>query len=77
MLAIAMGARALPGDRVPAGHVTLDVIRRVAKPVIVIPPDVRVPAGDRPLRLLAPVDAERPSAAALRQLLDAMPTSRS
>jgi nucleotide-binding universal stress UspA family protein len=72
VFAIAMGARALPGNRVPAGHVALDVIRRVAKPVIVVPPDVRVPAGDRPLRLLAPVDAERPSASALRRLLDAM-----
>lgn len=70
VLAIAMGARALPGNRVPAGHVALDVIRRVAKPVIVIPPDVRVPTGDRPLRLLAPIDAERPSASALRHVLD-------
>jgi hypothetical protein len=72
VLAIAIGARALPGNQVPAGHVALDVIRRVAKPVIVVPPDVRVPAGDRPLRLLAPVDAERASASALRQVLDAM-----
>jgi hypothetical protein len=72
VLAIAMGARALPGNRVPAGHVALDVIRRVAKPVIVIPPDVRVPAGDRPLRLLAPVDTGHPSASALRRVLDAM-----
>jgi nucleotide-binding universal stress UspA family protein len=75
VLAIAIGARALPGDRMPAGHVALDVIRRVAKPVIVVPPDVRVPAGDRPLRLLAPVDDERPGADALRRLLDEMPTS--
>jgi nucleotide-binding universal stress UspA family protein len=72
VFAIAVGARALPGNRVPAGHVTLDLIRHVAKPVIVIPPDVRVPGGDRPLRLLAPVDAERPSISALRQLLDEM-----
>jgi nucleotide-binding universal stress UspA family protein len=72
VLAIAMGARALPGNRVPAGHVALDVIRRVAKPVIVVPPDVRVPAGNPPVRVLAPVDAERRSAGALRQLLDKM-----
>jgi nucleotide-binding universal stress UspA family protein len=72
VLAIAIGARALPGDRVPAGHVALDLIRRIAKPVVVVPPDVRVPTGDRPLRLLAPVDAERPSANALRRLLDEM-----
>jgi len=75
VLGIAIGARALPANRVPAGHVTLDMIRRVAKPVIVVPPDVRVPTGNRPLRLLAPVDAERPSADALRRLLDEMPTS--
>jgi nucleotide-binding universal stress UspA family protein len=72
VLAIAIGARALPGNRVPAGHVALDVIRRVSKPVIVVPPDVRVPGGDRPLRLLAPVDTERPSASALQHLLDEM-----
>jgi hypothetical protein len=70
--AIAIGTRALPGDRMPAGHVALDVIRRIAKPVIVVPPDVRVPAGDRPLRLLAPVDDERPSANALRRVLEAI-----
>lgn len=75
VVAIAIGARALPGDRVPAGHVALDVIRRIAKPVIVVPPDVRVPAGSRPLRLLAPVDDRRPSTDALRRLLDEMPAS--
>jgi nucleotide-binding universal stress UspA family protein len=72
VLAIAIGARGLPGNRVPAGHVALDVIRRVPKPVIVVPPDVHVPPGDRPLRLLAPVDTERRSASALQQLLDEM-----
>jgi Universal stress protein family len=75
VLGIAIGARGLPADRVPAGHVALDMIRRVAKPVIVVPPDVRVPAGHRPVRVLAPVDDERPSADALRQLLAEMPTS--
>jgi nucleotide-binding universal stress UspA family protein len=70
--AIVMGARALPGNRVPTGHVALDVMRQVEKPVIVVPPDVRVPAGDRPLRVLAPIDDERPSAGPLQQLLDEM-----
>jgi nucleotide-binding universal stress UspA family protein len=54
----------------PAGHVTLDVIRRATKPVIVVPPDARLPTVHGPMRVLAPVDAERPSTDALRQLLD-------
>ena len=41
VLGIAIGARGLPADRVPAGHVALDMIRRVEKPVIVVPPDAR------------------------------------
>jgi nucleotide-binding universal stress UspA family protein len=70
--AVVLGARGLPASRMPAGHVTLDLIRRATKPVIVVPPDVRVPTADRPMRLLAPVDAARPSAEALCLLLDEM-----
>jgi nucleotide-binding universal stress UspA family protein len=68
--AITLGARGLPATKMPAGHVTLDVIRRATKPVIVVPPDARLPTSHGPMRLLAPVDDERPSADALRQLLD-------
>ena len=70
--AIALGTRGLPGNRVPAGHVALDLIRQIPKPIVVVPPDVRIPVADGPMRLLAPVDDERPSADALRELLDRM-----
>jgi nucleotide-binding universal stress UspA family protein len=69
---VALGARGLPGNRMPAGHVALDLIRRITKPVIVVPPDGRVPAVDGPMRVLAPVDNERPSADAVRRFLEPM-----
>jgi nucleotide-binding universal stress UspA family protein len=69
--ALAIGARGLPTHRMPAGHVALDLIGTVAKPVIVVPPDVRVPRDGR-LRVLAPVDEDPRSAAALQRLLEEM-----
>jgi len=73
--AIALGARGLPAHRIPAGHVALDLIRRVAKPMIVIPPDVRVPRLRGPVRVLAPVNDTARSADPLRRLLDEMQLS--
>jgi Universal stress protein family. len=67
--AIAIGARGVSAYKMPAGHVALDLIRSVAKPVIVVPPDVRIPSDAR-LRVLAPVDEDPGSAAALRRLLE-------
>jgi len=69
--ALAIGARGLPTHGMPAGHVALGLIGTVAKPVIVVPPDVRVPRDAR-LRVLAPVDEEPGSAAALRRILEEM-----
>jgi hypothetical protein len=69
--AIAIGARGLPAYKMPAGHVALDLIRSVAKPVIVVPPDVRIPSDAR-LRVLAPVDEDPRSAAVLRRFLEEM-----
>jgi hypothetical protein len=69
--AIAIGARGIPAQSTPAGHVALDLIRSVAKPVIVVPPDVRMPRADH-LRVLAPVDEDPASATALRGLLEDM-----
>jgi Universal stress protein family len=69
--ALAIGARGLPTHGMPAGHVALDLIGTVAKPVIVVPPDVRVPRDGR-LRVLAPVDEDPRSAAALQRLLEEM-----
>lgn len=69
--AIAIGARGIPASKTPAGHVALDLIRSAPKPVIVVPPDARIPRGAR-LRVLAPVDEDPRSATALRQLLEEM-----
>jgi nucleotide-binding universal stress UspA family protein len=69
--ALAIGARGLPTQGMPAGHVALEVIGAVAKPVIVVPPDVRVPRDAR-LRVLAPIDQDPGSADALRRILEEM-----
>ncbi|HEY5170760.1 MAG TPA: universal stress protein, partial [Acidimicrobiia bacterium] len=69
--ALAIGARGLPTHGMPAGHVALDVIGAVAKPVIVVPPDVRA-RRDARLRVLAPVDEDPRSADALRRVLEEM-----
>jgi nucleotide-binding universal stress UspA family protein len=68
---VALGARGIPAQRVPAGHVALDLVRRVEKPVIVVPPDAHLPAKGR-FRLLAPIDPEPESSAALCELLAAV-----
>jgi hypothetical protein len=67
---VAVGARGLPMHATPAGHVALDVIRRATKPIVVVPPDAKVPIDGRRLRLIAPIDDEPASAAALRNLLE-------
>ncbi len=69
--ALVIGARGLPTHGMPAGHVALNLIGTVAKPVVVVPPDVRVP-GDARLRVLAPIDEEPRSADALRRILEEM-----
>jgi len=67
---IAMGARGLPTHPTPAGHVALEVIGRATKPIVVVPPDARVPIDGSRLRLVAPVDHEPANAKALRSLLE-------
>ncbi len=68
---VAIGARGIPAHSMPAGHVTLDLIRNITKPLIVVPPDVRVPNAAH-VRLLAPIDDNPMSARALRGLLEKM-----
>lgn len=65
---LAIGARGIPAHGMPAGHVVLDLIRCVAKPVLIVPPDARLPRAEHP-RVLAPVDEDPNSGAALRVLL--------
>ncbi len=52
--AIVVGGRGRPGGPRPAGHVAREVITRVDKPVIVVPPDAAHPA--RLERVLVPTE---------------------
>jgi Universal stress protein family len=70
--AVAIGARGVPASKTPAGHVALDLVCGIAKPVLVVPPDARVPSGTS-AHVLAPVDEHLASSAALRDLLTQMP----
>jgi len=50
-----IGARGTPAGARPVGHIALHVVERVAKPVVVVPPEaLEVPA--RPTRLLVPLE---------------------
>ncbi len=69
--AVAIGARGVPASTTPAGHVALDLVCGIARPVLVVPPDARVPSGTS-ARVLAPVDEHLASSAALRDLLTQM-----
>lgn len=66
--ALTLGARATPAGRRPAGHVALEVITAVPRPVAVVPPDVRPQPGLR--RLLVPLDGTWATAHALTEVID-------
>jgi nucleotide-binding universal stress UspA family protein len=51
---LVVGARRTPGGARPAGHTALDVATSLAKPVVVVPPDVRHPGRLR--RVLVPLE---------------------
>ena len=69
--AVAIGARSIPASKMPAGHVALDLVCGITRPVLVVPPDVRVPSGTC-VRVLAPIDEHLGSSVALRELLTQM-----
>lgn len=67
VVAVVAGARRLPLGATPAGHVAMRLIEEVGKPVVVVPP---APRASRPLRrVLAPLDDDPTTCAALRPLL--------
>jgi hypothetical protein len=66
--ALALGARATPAGRRPAGHVALEVITAVPRPVAVVPPDVS-PQPDLQ-RLLVPLDGTSATAQALAGVIE-------
>ena len=61
--AVVVGARGARTGRRPAGHVALDLIVELRKPVVVVPPSTPTPFALE--RILVPLDATRETAAAL------------
>jgi hypothetical protein len=66
--ALALGARATPAGRRPAGHIALEVITAVPRPVAVVPPDVWPRRGFA--RLLVPLDGTSATAQALAGVIE-------
>lgn len=61
--ALVLGARGRHGGARPAGRTALEVITRVPKPVVVVPPDVEPP--EKLARILVPLEGSRESSRAL------------
>ncbi|HET7868716.1 MAG TPA: universal stress protein [Actinomycetota bacterium] len=66
--ALTLGARATPAGRRPAGHVALEVITAVPRPVAVVPPDVRPQRDLR--RLVVPLNGTWATANALAGVIE-------
>ena len=59
---VVVGARGQPAGPRPAGHVAVAVAERIDKPVLVVPPDVTVADGARPIRrVLIPLEGSQES----------------
>lgn len=67
VVAVAVGCRGLPTGPQPAGHVALELIRAVDKPVLVVSPAVT--QVDPVERVLVPLDGRGSTTRALRALL--------
>ena len=65
--ALVLGARGLHGGPQPAGHTALELITRVTKPVVVVPPHAR--ATERVARILLPLEGTSESSRALDDTL--------
>lgn len=68
VVAMVVGARGTPAGRRPAGHVALEVITTLRKPLVVVPPHAAGPS--RLARVLVPLDGSAATAAALRSTID-------
>ena len=65
-VALVIGTRGRPGGASPAGHVALDLVQSLDRPIVVVPPN----AADRPLRrVLVAVEGDGESPA-LRGVFD-------
>ena len=65
--ALVLGARARGGPE-PAGHTALEVVTRVPKPVVVVPPHARPPA--QLTRILVPLNGSSESSRALETTIE-------
>jgi len=61
--AVVLGSRGAQAGPRPAGHTALEVIKRVAKPVTIVPPHARTPK--RFARLLVPLEGAKESSEAV------------
>jgi nucleotide-binding universal stress UspA family protein len=62
---VALGMRRERPPRLGTGHVASAVMSRVKKPVLLIPPGVRLPSEERFARVLIPLEGSAPSSAAI------------
>ena len=68
VVALAPGARGARGGPEPAGHTALEVITRVPKPVVVVPPYAQPP--EQLARILVPLDGSPESSRALEATME-------
>ena len=71
VVALVVGARRLRGGAHPVGSTALALVERVARPVVVVPPDARVvePGGLR--RVLVPLDGTKAASSAVATTVEA------
>jgi nucleotide-binding universal stress UspA family protein len=67
VLCMALGARGVEAGPRPAGHVALELVRSLPKPLVVVPPDASTARTLR--RILVPLNGRRTTAAALAETL--------
>jgi nucleotide-binding universal stress UspA family protein len=65
---LVIGARGTPAGRRPVGSTALELITSMAKPVVVVPPDLRLPAAID--SILVPLDTSPATAAALADTIE-------
>jgi len=66
--ALVLGARGARGGPQPAGHTALEVVTRVPKPVVVVPPHAQAPK--QLARILVPLDGSGESSRALEATIE-------
>jgi nucleotide-binding universal stress UspA family protein len=67
---VVVGARSHRAGRRPSGHVARAVIEQLRKPVLVVPPDARLPESERFERVLIPLEGTVDSTGAIAAPLE-------